>query len=69
MEENSEDATDSISMAQRIKNLDEMECYKYIPLPNPLISKALANYEPPKYGADFPFIQMTRWSGIEHVTD
>ena len=47
-------------------NRTEVEVYKYLDLPVSLIPKSLANYEPPKFGSDFPFLSIGRLYGREY---
>ena len=47
-------------------NKTEVEVYKYLNLPVSLIPKSLANYEPPKFGSDFPFLSVGRLYGKEY---
>ncbi len=65
--EDSEDEIDSITKTAKIMNLSDMECYKYFPLPNPLIPKSLAQYDPPKFGLDFNFLQIGRKEGSDRI--
>jgi hypothetical protein len=49
-------------MEPKTVKTSDFECYRYIPLPNPLHPKSVATIEPPRMAGDFPF-QPMKWFG------
>jgi hypothetical protein len=43
----------------------DFECYKYIPLPHPLLPKSLAMIEPARMAGNFPFLMIRRLNGLD----
>ena len=57
----SQDSFPKENKAKRSSSQPDMTWYNFLPLPPPLIPKALAEYEPPKFGMGFPFLSIERF--------